>query len=57
MKPIVMIALEFAPVQTPGAFRSIELAKYLPQFGYQPHVITIDPDDGARLLGARSNDA
>jgi len=57
MKPIVMIALEFAPVQTPGAFRSIELAKYLPQFGYQPHVITIDPDDGAQLFGARRNDA
>lgn len=57
MKPIVMIALEFAPVQTTGAFRSIELAKYLPEFGYQPHVITIDPDDGARIFGARRNDA
>ncbi|MGD9804359.1 MAG: glycosyltransferase [Hyphomicrobiaceae bacterium] len=52
-----MIALEFAPVQTTGAFRSIDLARYLPEHGIDPTVLTIEPDYAAQTFGAKRNDA
>lgn len=57
MIPILMIALEFAPVQTTGAFRSIDFARYLPELGFRPHVLTIEPEAGARIFGAANNAA
>ncbi len=57
MIPVLMIALEFAPIQTTGAFRSIDFARYLPEQGFRPHVLTIEPEAGARMFGAPRNAA
>lgn len=55
MTRILMIALEFAPVQTTGAFRSIDFARYLPEHGFSPYVLTIEPQAGSAIFGARIN--
>ena len=52
---VIVIALEFAPVQTTGAFRSIALVKYLHKFGFRPIVITINPDDATQIFSAKKN--
>lgn len=54
---LLMVAVEFAPVQTTGAFRPLAFAKYLPEFGIQPTVITITPEDAANLWHAPVNNA
>lgn len=48
-----MIALQFAPVQSTGAFRSIEFAKRLPQYGVRPTVLTIDPQQASKIFGGQ----
>lgn len=50
-----MIALEFAPVQTTGAFRSIEFAKRLADYGVRPTVLTIEPEQASVIFGAKIN--
>lgn len=57
MTPILVIALEFGPVQTTGAFRSIDMVRYLPDFGFVPHVLTIEPKAGTEIFGAFINEA
>lgn len=51
-----MIALEFAPVQTTGAFRSVDFAQYLPNHGFEPHVLTIEPEQACQIFNAPRND-
>jgi glycosyltransferase involved in cell wall biosynthesis len=41
-----MIAAAFPPTGGPGVQRSAKFARYLPQFGWQPTVWTLDPLDG-----------
>lgn len=53
----LLISLEFAPVQTTGAFRPIAAAKYLPEFGVTPVVLTIDADCASNIWHALKNDA
>lgn len=52
---ILFIALEFAPVQTTGAFRSIKFVKYLRQFGIEPVVVTIEPSEGSKIFSGPIN--
>lgn len=55
MIDILMIALEFAPVQTTGAARSIAFAKHLQALGIRPTVVTIDPEQSVAVLGGQLN--
>lgn len=57
MNNVIVVALEFAPVQTTGSFRSIELVKYLPKFGFRPIVVTINTDDATQIFNAKKNPA
>ena len=41
MKNILLIAYHFHPDLAVGAQRTIKFAKYLPKFGWQPHVLTV----------------
>lgn len=43
-KQVVLVAPEFPPSNTAGAHRPRLLAKHLPQFGWQPTVLTIRED-------------
>lgn len=44
---VLMAAYYFPPLSGSGVFRSIKFAKYLPQFGWQPTVISTDrPPNG-----------
>lgn len=54
---VLLLSLEFAPVQTTGAFRPIATAKYLSQFGVSPVVLTIDADCASTIWHAMKNDA
>ena len=42
MKKLLMIAYHFHPDQAIGAVRTIKFAKYLPKFGWQARVLTVD---------------
>lgn len=53
---ILLLSLEFAPVQTTGAFRPISLAKYLPEFDVIPIVVTLDSDAAMKIWHAQRND-
>ncbi len=55
MIDVLMIALQFAPVQTTGAFRSIEFAKRLVNHGIRLTVLTIDPEQAKAIFGAEIN--
>lgn len=57
MIPVLMVALEFAPVQTTGAFRSIAFARHLPEFGFKPIVVTIETAHAAAIFQAPVNQA
>ncbi|HUU84108.1 MAG TPA: glycosyltransferase [Phycisphaerae bacterium] len=37
---LLMIAYEFPPAAAGGVFRSVKFARYLPRFGWTPHVLT-----------------
>jgi hypothetical protein len=43
MKTILLIAYHYYPDLQVGAQRTIKYVKYLPEFGWQPHVLTVDP--------------
>ena len=51
---VLFIALEFAPIQTTGAFRSIEFVKRLPGLGVEPTVLSVGPDPTV-FAGSRLN--
>ncbi len=42
MQPVLFIAYQFAPKNSPGVHRSIRFAKNLTKYGYNPIVLTID---------------
>ena len=52
MQRVLFLALEFAPVQQTGAFRSIKFVKYLRSFGIEPIVVTIATEEASRTFGA-----
>ena len=53
MKPkLLMIAPEFAPVNTTGHYRSTAFARYLQQFDVSPIVVTVDIDDASSIFNA-----
>lgn len=41
MKKVLMIAHDFPPMVTVGVLRPLKFAKYLPQFGWKPVILTI----------------
>jgi len=41
MKKVLLIAYHFPPLGGGGVFRTVKFAKYLPEFGYQPYVLTV----------------
>ena len=45
-KRVLMIAYEFPPLAAGGINRSLKFARYLPQFGWQPLVLTAKDPDG-----------
>ncbi len=58
MKPLLMVAYHFPPDAAVGAIRTQKFVKYLPRHGWQPHVVTVNPDvyetwDIARLDDVR----
>lgn len=55
MIDVLMIALQFAPVQSTGAYRSIEFAKRLQSYGVNPTVLTIDPLQASNIFGTNIN--
>ena len=42
-----MLAYHFPPSAAAGVFRTLRFVKYLPEFGWQPLVITISPEANA----------
>lgn len=46
MRRILLIARSFPPINEAGTARPFFFAKYLPAFGYQPHVISTANTDG-----------
>ncbi len=42
-RPILVIAYYFPPLGLSGVQRTLKFVKYLPQFGYQPTVLTVTP--------------
>jgi glycosyltransferase involved in cell wall biosynthesis len=52
---VLMIAYEFPPLAAGGVARTVRFARYLPRFGWQPHILTTsNPAEPARdktLLG------
>ena len=57
MIDVLMIALQFAPVESTGAYRSIEFAKRLPFHGIRPTVLTIDAEQASVIFSGRKNSA
>ena len=41
MKKVLMIAYHYPPLGGGGVFRTLKFTKYLPQFGFQPYVLTV----------------
>ena len=41
MKKVLMIAYDYPPLGGGGVFRTLKFTKYLPQFGFQPYVLTV----------------
>ncbi|MCB9262677.1 MAG: glycosyltransferase [Flavobacteriales bacterium] len=54
---VLCIFMEFAPVNTTGAFRSIKFIKYLPQFGVKPVVVSIDEQEASVVFNAKIDTA
>ena len=47
MRRFLLVTYYFPPSGGPGVQRSLKLAKYLPACGWEPAVITVDPDHAA----------
>jgi glycosyltransferase involved in cell wall biosynthesis len=53
MKRVLVVSFDFPPCRTSAVYRMTGMAKYLPQFGWQPTVLTIrrgEGDQEPRLL-------
>ncbi|MEL7273426.1 MAG: glycosyltransferase [Pseudomonadota bacterium] len=55
MAKLFYIALEFAPVQTTGSFRSVSFVDHLTQMGHDITVASIDIEQGERIFGRKAN--
>ena len=49
MSNVLMIAYEFPPTAVGGVFRSAKFARYLPDYGWCPHVLTVSNSVWRRL--------
>ena len=47
MKKVLLIAFSYPPLAGMGMLRSLKFAKYLPAFGWNPVVLTIEPPEGS----------
>ena len=47
---VLFIAMEFAPVNTTGNFRSLKFVKYFNSFGINPFVITLDVESAQKIF-------
>lgn len=52
---LLMIALEFAPAQSTGIFRSLRFVSRFHKHNIEPVVVTIDPADACSLFGVPNN--
>jgi hypothetical protein len=52
---LLFIAMEFAPVNTTGAFRSLAFTKYLRNHGINPVVVTLPEEQGALAFDAKAD--
>jgi glycosyltransferase involved in cell wall biosynthesis len=50
---VLFIAMEFAPVNTTGAFRSLAFTKYLRSHGINPVVVTLPEEQGVLAFSAK----
>lgn len=41
MIKVLLVAYHFPPISGGGVFRTLKFTKYLPEFNYQPHVLTV----------------
>ena len=48
-KPVLLLAYHFPPDNASGSARPFRFYKYLPEYGYEPHVITASPQTGVQL--------
>ena len=48
-KKLLIVAYHFHPDLEVGAIRSVKFAKYLPEFGWEPHVVTAAVQDYERV--------
>lgn len=44
MKKVLIVAYYFPPAGGAGVQRILKYAKYLPQYGWQPHILTVPPE-------------
>lgn len=56
MKKVLIIAYYFPPIGGSGTQRPVKFVKYLPDFGWQPYVITTDKPYGHAAKSAESRD-
>jgi len=48
-KPVLLLAYHFPPDNASGSARPFRFYKYLPEYGYEPHVITASAQAGTQL--------
>ena len=52
MKKILIISYYYPPLNDVGGLRALAFSKYLPEFGWQPYVLSVkNPDKGWCILG------
>jgi len=49
LKNVLFISYYFPPINTPGAFRAGKFAKFLPELGWNPIILTIKPNKNDEL--------
>ena len=53
---VLMIAYYFPPMGGAGVQRTLKFVKYLPEFGWQPHVLTVrDNESSSRFKPGERN--
>ena len=53
MRPVLMVAYYFPPAGGAGVQRTLKFARYLPRYGWRPHVLVPDDPDEPRVLYGR----
>src|SRR5215210_156133 len=48
-KPVLLLAYHFPPDNASGSARPYRFYKYLPEYGYEPHVITASAQTGTQF--------